>query len=90
MELAIRACAVFGTWALVHYVTPRLYIYWCVPATIVGFLMSPFAAAMPHCIALRWALVTSADTIKTMFVLLGTWVVSHLVINNTYAQAVAT
>ena len=90
METVIRACVVFGTWVFVHYITPRLYLYWCVPATIVGFLMSPFVAAMPHCIALRWTFVTSADAIKTMFVLLGTWIVSHLVVNNVYTHAVPT
>jgi hypothetical protein len=87
MDAILRAGAVFGVWAIAHYVSPMLYVHWCVPATITGFLMSPFAAAMPHCIALRWAIVTSADAIKTMFVLVGTWIISTLVLKTAYPQA---
>ena len=43
--------SVFGIyilWICIHYISPRLYISYCVPATIVGFVYSPFLAQSPH------------------------------------------
>ena len=79
----------FGLWSLVNYIAPQLYVLWCVPRTIIGFLMSPFAIAMPQCVALRWAIAASADTIKTIFVLIGTWIVSSFFTNNYSMPATA-
>lgn len=79
----------FGLWSVVNYIAPQLYVLWCVPRTIIGFLMSPFAIAMPQCVALRWAIAASADTIKTIFVLIGTWIVSSFFTNNYSMSATA-
>ena len=86
MDVVKRSVIVYGLWTIAHYCAPMLYVRWCVPLTLMGFIMSPFVSTMPHCVALRWVILTSSDTIKTMFVLLGTWVVSHIMINTLVRQ----
>ena len=74
--------SVFGIyilWICIHYVSPRLYISYCVPATIVGFVYSPFLAQSPHCVALRWAISKSGESIYNMFGMLSMWLLTKIV-----------
>ena len=64
---------IYLLWISVHYITPHLYVYFCVPPTIIGLLMSPFTSTMPHCQGLRWLLYTSSDSIKAMWFVLSAW-----------------
>lgn len=63
----------YAVWICIHYASSHLYIHWCVPATIFGFIMSPFIAPSPHCQALRWAIHNGGNSIIAMWVLLGIW-----------------
>jgi hypothetical protein len=65
-------------WILLHFVTPHLYVYFCTPATIVGFITSPFIAPAPHCSALRWCIYNSGNFITTMWMLIGSWFIRNL------------
>ena len=65
-------------WILLHFVTPHLYVYFCTPATIMGFAMSPFIATTPHCIALRWSIYNSGSVITSMWMLVGTWCIRKM------------
>ena len=65
-------------WILLHFVTPHLYVYFCTPATIMGFAMSPFIATTPHCIALRWCIYNSGSVITSMWMLVGTWCIRKM------------
>jgi hypothetical protein len=68
--------AVFGLyigWVVIHYAASHFYIHWCVPATVLGFIMSPFVVPAPHCQALRWAIYNGGNSIVAMWVLLGIW-----------------
>jgi hypothetical protein len=68
--------AVFGLyigWVVIHYTASHFYIHWCVPATVLGFIMSPFVVPAPHCQALRWAIHNGGNSIVAMWVLLGIW-----------------
>ena len=76
IKTGLPAIGVFLIWMVIHYITPRLYIYLCGPLTILGFILSPMASTMPHCKALRWLFTVSADNLNAMIVLLGTWFVS--------------
>ena len=44
----------YFSWTILHYTTSQLYIYYCTPSTLYGFIMSPFLSLTPQCIAIRW------------------------------------
>jgi len=76
IKSGLPALGVFVLWTILHYISPRMYIYFCAPLTVFGFIMSPMSSTMPHCKALRWLFIASADNINAMLVLFGTWLVS--------------
>ena len=45
-------------WILLHYFASHLYVYYCVPKTVVGFIMSPFLIASPQCHSLDGLYIT--------------------------------
>jgi hypothetical protein len=51
-----------------------IYLLW----TVVGFLLSPFMTATPHCHGLRWVVYNAANMINNMWILCGTWVCSTI------------
>ena len=68
-----RIGGMYIIWCTLHYVSSQLYSYYCTPSSIIGFLIAPFIIATPQCTALRWCITHGADTIITMWILLGTW-----------------
>lgn len=74
-----KVAGIYIIWILTHFIASHLYIYFCTPLTIVGFLTAPFLIASPHCYGLRWAMLHGADTITAMWVILGTWFVTMLI-----------
>jgi len=72
---------VYVLWILLHYFASHLYVYYCVPKTVVGFIMSPFLIATPQCHSLRWIVYNGANIISNMWVILGTWLCS-IMLNN--------
>ena len=73
-------CGIYLVWILLHYTSCHLYVYFCVPKTIYGFLMSPFMTATPHCLGLRWIIYNAGNMINNMWLILGTWICSTLLI----------
>ena len=69
---------IYFMYCVLHYCIPHMYVYFCVPFTLVGILMSPFISQAPHCVALRYMLYTFGDNIKTMFLLISGWFASFL------------
>tara|TARA_B110000879_G_scaffold135967_1_gene177695 strand:- start:662 stop:883 length:222 start_codon:yes stop_codon:yes gene_type:complete len=63
-------------WIVIHYIAAHLYVYLCVPATIAGFLMSPFLVSAPHCYGLRWAIFHGGNIIVAMWTILGIWLLA--------------
>ena len=45
----LKSSGIYLLWICLHYFSAHLYIKFCVPDTIVGFLMSPFMISTPHC-----------------------------------------
>jgi hypothetical protein len=85
-----KVSGVYLLWILLHYVASHLYVSLCVPKTIIGFVMSPFMTATPHCQGLRWIVFNAANMINNMWIILGTWICSTLLIinrNNTDAYS---
>ena len=79
-EFINKASGLYLLWILVHFLAAHLYIYYCVPATFIGFITSPFMAATPHCYAFRWCISRGAETIASMWVVFGTFIASKFVI----------
>jgi hypothetical protein len=69
-------------WIGLHYLSAHLYVYFCTPNTLIGFIISPFIAAAPHCQAFRWVIHNSANVINNMWTSLSTWLCSFLILRN--------
>ena len=44
-----KVSGIYLLWISLHYFSAHLYIKFCVPNTIIGFMMSPFMIMTPHC-----------------------------------------
>lgn len=78
----LKASGIYLLWICLHYFSAHLYIKFCVPDTIIGFLMSPFMIATPHCQGLRWIVYNAAGIINNMWILIGAWIYSIIWIFN--------
>jgi hypothetical protein len=75
------ASKIYVFWILLHYFASHLYVYYCVPKTLVGFLASPFLITSPQCHSLRWIVYNGANIISNMWVILGTWLCTIMITN---------
>jgi hypothetical protein len=83
IKFIFKISGIYLLWICLHFVASHLYIKLCVPSTIIGFIMSPFMTATPHCLGLRWIVYNAANMINNMWIILGTWICSTiLIINN--------
>jgi hypothetical protein len=82
IKFVLSISGIYLLWICLHYVASHLYVKLCVPNTLFGFIMSPFMTATPHCVGLRWIVYNAAHMINNMWVFLGTWVCSTLLIIN--------
>ena len=73
--------SIYLLWILIHFCASHLYIYYCVPMTISGFVVSPFLVSAPHCKALNWAIYNGSNIISYMWIIIGTWICSKIFIN---------
>ena len=73
-------------WITVHFFSSNLYVYYCTPFTLTGFIKSPFLVLTPHCIALRWLSYKGSEQIASMWSILGVYLLSivkeYLIKNN--------
>lgn len=76
-----KIVGIYLMWITLHYVASHLYVRLCVPLTWLGFILSPFTAVSPHCQGLRWVLYNAGLTISNMWLVFGTWIVSHVFTN---------
>jgi hypothetical protein len=74
---------IYLAWICLHYFASHLYIKFCVPITVMGFFLSPFMTATPHCQGLRWVVYNAANMINNMWIICGTWICSTLLKINT-------
>ena len=56
-----------------------MYVTWCLPFTIAGFVLSPFLIPAPHCYGLRWIIYNGGNSIVSMWALLSTWLVARII-----------
>jgi len=82
LKFILKISGIYLLWICLHYVASHLYITFCVPSTIFGFIMSPFMTATPHCLGLRWIVYNAANMINNMWLVLGSWICSTILIIN--------
>ena len=87
LEFINAAAGLFLLWVVIHFVATQLYVYYCVPLTFMGFIMSPLMVAAPHCCAFRWCIINGANNISTMWVVFGTWLAAKFTLLVTHRQA---
>jgi len=51
---------------------------WCVPANLMGLIMSPFMVPAPHCFGLRWLIYQGGNSIMVMWSIVGGWLLSFI------------
>jgi hypothetical protein len=78
VKIFINVSGIYLVWIFLHYLASHLYVKLCVPSTIIGFLLSPFMTATPHCQGLRWIVYNAANIINNMWIILGAWFCSTL------------
>jgi len=78
INFVLRASGVYFLWISLHYFSAHLYIKFCVPDTLIGFVMSPFMVSTPHCQGLRWIVYNAASVINNMWILIGAWIYSMI------------
>ena len=69
---------VFIFWVILHYISSHMYIYYCTPKSVYGFSMSPFIIAAPHCQALSWVVYNGGNTIISMWITFGFWLLNFI------------
>lgn len=82
IRFIIKISGIYLLWIILHYIAAHLYVKLCVPNTVIGFLISPFMIATPHCQGLRWIVYNAANIINNMWILIGSWICSILLIIN--------
>jgi len=71
--------SIYLFWIVLHYFSAHLYVYYCVPSGVHGFLISPFLVAAPHCRAIRWIIQSGGAMMDNMWLVFGTWACSRMI-----------
>lgn len=72
----IRLFIVYFVWISMHYAATHMYVKFCTPWSVQGFIMSPILVPAPHCEGLRWMIYYGAVRIHTMWILFGGYLIS--------------
>ena len=78
VEPMVGLLGIYVVWLTVFYISSHLHTYYCVPATVFGFLVTPFLVPAPHCQALRWVIYNGGNSIMSAWFILGAWLISYL------------
>lgn len=78
----INIIACFILCNIVHHYASQTYIYFCAYSTplfqVNSMLMSPIVIISPHCMALRWLILESSNTIYFQLLTCCSWFISRL------------
>lgn len=80
INITISLYGIYFVWTMLHFFASHLYIKLCVPLSFMGFIISPFMTATPHCQGLRWIIFNGANMIHNMWLIVGSWMASVLLI----------
>ena len=70
---------IYLLWILLHYIASHLYIKFCVPLTLNGFLLSPIIMTNQYCVSLRWIIFNAGNNINNMWIAIGTFISQKLI-----------
>jgi len=73
-----KVCGIYLVWTILHFGASQLYTKFCTPLTLIGFISSPFLVTSPHCQAFKWCINNGSDALSSMWIVFGTWIISHL------------
>ena len=79
IQYVYSASSLYLFWIMLHYFSAQLYVYYCAPRGLYGFLISPFLVAAPHCRAIRWIIHNGGNMVDNMWIILGTWLCSKII-----------
>ena len=65
-------------WITIHWFAVTLYAEECSGRTFFKIIASPLTSQSPPCRGLLWAINTSSDAIKHMWILAGGWIMIKL------------
>ena len=74
-----EVCGIYLLWITLHWLSSELYGRLCIGRTLYEFMLSPFVAPLPHCVALRWVIYNGGKMIEVMWIVLGKWLIEQLV-----------
>lgn len=80
-DVIIGVSYIYVVWIAAHYIASHMYVWFCVPATFIGFLTAPFLVPAPHCQAIRWTIYTGGEKIFAMWMIIGSWLFNKIEIN---------
>ena len=80
IKIVFSVSRIYLLWIFLHYIASHSYVKFCTPNTISGFIISPFLTSSPHCNGLRWVINSGSNVINNMWLLLGTWLGSCLIV----------
>ena len=78
IKISMSLYGIYLVWIILHFIASHLYVKFCVPASFLGLVVSPFLTTTPHCQGLRWIIYNGANTINNMWIVIGTWMSSNL------------
>jgi hypothetical protein len=78
LQFGLQITGIYFIWIIIYFIASHLHVYYCVPATIYGFIMSPFMITSQHCQALRWIIYHGGNNIVTMWIIFATWIMQYL------------
>lgn len=80
IKVFLNISGMYFIWIFLHFFASQLYVKMCVPNTFIGFISSPFYTLTPHCQGLRWLVYNGANAINNMWVFIGTYICSYILI----------
>jgi hypothetical protein len=78
MGLHAKIVGIFIFWLVIHHLAAHLYVYFCTPFTMIGFVMSPMLIPAQHCQALRWLIYNGGNSIIGMWLLFAAWILQFI------------
>lgn len=78
--IAINVSSIYLLWIFLHYTAAHAYVKLCVPDSFYGFIISPLLTSAPHCQGLRWVIYNGGNIINNMWIILGTWICSNILL----------
>lgn len=66
-------------WVLSHYICVHVYVSYCAPVGMKGFLTSIFMSSTQICHGLSWVIYQGGHLMFHMWVLLGGWLMTNII-----------